>query len=146
MAQVVTTCQDPPLINMGPTVHWVGLETLMGLLVEEQEVTALADSGSQVNTVMPNFVYQYEFPILSLRPPIKLNWVRQQMYKAYGGGIHLNCSLKGSLSLMHISCSIALVHPSSLLSNVKMLCILGHPLAQPIQTQLLQELLMSCQH
>ena len=35
-----------------------------------------------------------------------------------GGGMRLNRSLKGSLLLMHISCSMALVQPSSLLSNV----------------------------
>ena len=37
-----------------------------------------------------------------------------------GEGIHLNCSLKGSLSVMRISCSIALVQPSSLSSKAKM--------------------------
>ena len=34
--------------------------------------------------------------------------------------MHLNCSLKGSLLLMQISCSIALVHPSSFPSRAKM--------------------------
>ena len=37
-----------------------------------------------------------------------------------GGGIHLNRSLKGSLSVMRIACSIALMQPSSLSSKVKM--------------------------
>ena len=31
-----------------------------------------------------------------------------------GGGMHLNCSLKGSSSLRQISCSMPLVQPSSL--------------------------------
>ena len=36
------------------------------------------------------------------------------------GGMHLKHSLKGSLSLMRISCLMALVHPSSLGSTTKM--------------------------
>ena len=35
-------------------------------MVEQREVRALADSGSQVNTVTPNFVHQHEFPVLLL--------------------------------------------------------------------------------
>ena len=35
-------------------------------------------------------------------------------------GIHLNCFLKGSLSVMQISCSITLVQPSLLSSKLKM--------------------------
>ena len=46
-------------------MHWVGPETLVSL-VEGREITALADSGSQVNTVMPNYVKHHEFPVLSL--------------------------------------------------------------------------------
>ena len=38
----------------------------MSLKVEGHEVNALADSGSQVNTVMPSHVCQHEFPILPL--------------------------------------------------------------------------------
>ena len=36
------------------------------------------------------------------------------------GGMHLNCSLKGSLLLMRISCSITLMHPSLYPSSMKM--------------------------
>ena len=45
------------MIDSGPTAHWVGPETLVGLWVEGREVDALADSGSQVNTVMPSYVH-----------------------------------------------------------------------------------------
>ena len=38
----------------------------MGLWVEGREVDALADSGSQVNTVMPSYVCQHEFAVLLL--------------------------------------------------------------------------------
>ena len=38
----------------------------MGLRVEGREVNTLVDSGSQVNTVMPGYVCQYEFPLLPL--------------------------------------------------------------------------------
>ena len=54
------------MVTSGPTAHWVGPETLVGLQVEGREVDALADSGSQVNTVMPNYVCQHEFPVLLL--------------------------------------------------------------------------------
>ena len=54
------------MIASGPTAHWVGPETLVGLWVEGREVDAVADSGSQVNTMTPNYVCQYEFPMLPL--------------------------------------------------------------------------------
>ena len=54
------------LLADGPTAHWVGPKTLVSLWVEGREVNALADSGSQVNTVMPGYVCQYEFPMLPL--------------------------------------------------------------------------------
>ena len=38
----------------------------MGLQVEGREVNTLADSGSQVNTVMPDYVHQHGFPVLPL--------------------------------------------------------------------------------
>ena len=47
-------------------MHWVGPETLIGLEVEGREVDTLADSGSQVNTVMPGYVHQHESPVLLL--------------------------------------------------------------------------------
>ena len=36
----------------------------MSLKVEGCEVNALADSGSQVNTVMPGYMHQHKFPVL----------------------------------------------------------------------------------
>ena len=65
-ARVATTCHDSSLITYGLTAHWVGPETLVGLQVEGREVDALANSGSQVNTVMPGYVHQHEFPVLPL--------------------------------------------------------------------------------
>ena len=54
------------MITSGPTAHWVGPETLVGLWVEGREVDALANSVSQVNTMMPNYVHCYEFHVLPL--------------------------------------------------------------------------------
>ena len=54
------------MIASGPTAHWVGSETLVDLWVEGREVDTLADSGRQVNTVMPSYVHQHEFPMLPL--------------------------------------------------------------------------------
>ena len=63
---VATMCCTSSLIADGPTAHWVGSKTLVGLQVEGRETDALADSGSQVNTVMPGYVHQCEFPVLPL--------------------------------------------------------------------------------
>ena len=48
------------------TAYWVGPETLVCLWVEDREINALANSGSQVNTVTPNYVHCYDFPMLPL--------------------------------------------------------------------------------
>ena len=50
----------------GPTLHWIGPETLVELTMEGRNFNSLADSGSQVNTITPALVQQYGFPILSL--------------------------------------------------------------------------------
>ena len=39
---------------------------LVDLTIEGRNVNALADSGSQVNTIMPTFMQQYGFPVLPL--------------------------------------------------------------------------------
>ena len=58
--------QDPPLEVGGPVSHWIRPETLVDLTIEGRNVNALADSGSQVNTIMPTFAQQYGFPVLPL--------------------------------------------------------------------------------
>ena len=50
----------------GPTSHWIRLEMLVELTIEGRNVNALADSGSQVNTITPALVQQYGFPVLPL--------------------------------------------------------------------------------
>ena len=50
----------------GPTAHWLGPEALVELTMEGRNFTALADSGSQVNTITPALVQQYGFPVLPL--------------------------------------------------------------------------------
>ena len=50
----------------GPTANWLGPEAVVKLVVERCEVNALADSGSQVNTVTPKFVTQNGWPVLPL--------------------------------------------------------------------------------
>ena len=54
----------------GPTSNWLGLDTVVKLVVEGCEVDALADSGSQVNTMMPEFVTQNGWPVLPLEDPV----------------------------------------------------------------------------
>ena len=64
MACVATICSASSLFNNRPTVHWLGPKTLVSLVVEGWEVKALADSGSQVNMVMPSFVHEHKLPVL----------------------------------------------------------------------------------
>ena len=58
--------QDPLLEVRGPTLHWIGPETLVDLTIEGRNVNALADSGSQSNMIMPTLVQQYGLPVLPL--------------------------------------------------------------------------------
>ena len=57
---------DPLLEAGGPTAHWIGPEMLVDLTIEGRNINALADSGSQVNTIMPTFMQHYGFPVLPL--------------------------------------------------------------------------------
>ena len=70
--------QDPLLEVGGPAAHWIRPEMLVDLMTEGRIVNALADSGSQVNTIMPTFVWQYGFPVLPLEDLVdhSLNLVR----------------------------------------------------------------------
>ena len=54
-----------PFVN-GPTTNWLGPEAVVKLVVEGCEVNTLADSGSQVNTMMPEFVTQNGWLVLPL--------------------------------------------------------------------------------
>ena len=64
--RVIRWIQDPLLEAGGPVLHWIGPETLVDLTIQGRNVNALADSGSQVNTIMPALVQQYGFPVLPL--------------------------------------------------------------------------------
>ena len=58
--------QNPRLEVGGPTAHWLGPETLVELTMEGRNFNALADSGSQLNTITPALVQQCGFPVLPL--------------------------------------------------------------------------------
>ena len=64
--------RNPRLKVGGPTAHWLGPETLVELTIEGRNFTALADSGSQVNTIMPALVQQCGFPVLPLEDLVGL--------------------------------------------------------------------------
>ena len=53
-------------VRTGPTTRWVGPETLVDVVLEGCEASALADSGSQVNTMTPEFVQERGYPVLPL--------------------------------------------------------------------------------
>ena len=54
-----------------PTTRWLGLETLVDVVLEGCELSALADSGSHVNTMMPEFVQERGYPVLLLDKLVK---------------------------------------------------------------------------
>ena len=58
--------QNPLLEVGGPALYWIGPETLVDLTIEGRNVSALVDSGSQVNIITPTLVQQYGFPVLLL--------------------------------------------------------------------------------
>ena len=64
--RMIGQIQNPQLEVGGPTLHWIGPEMLVELTVEGRNFNALADSGSQVNTITPTLVQQYGFPVLPL--------------------------------------------------------------------------------
>ena len=47
-------------------MRWLGPETLVDVVLEGYSVLALADSGSQVNTMMPEFVQAWGYSVLPL--------------------------------------------------------------------------------
>ena len=53
-------------LEMGPMTTWVGPETLVDVMLEGCKVLALADSGSQVNTMTPEFLQEWGYPVLPL--------------------------------------------------------------------------------
>ena len=46
--------------------RWVGPEMLVDVMLEGCKVSALADSGSQVNMMMLEFVQEQGYPVLPL--------------------------------------------------------------------------------
>ena len=53
-------------VETGPTMRWVGPETLVDMVLEGCEALALADSRSQVNTMTLEFVQERDYPVLPL--------------------------------------------------------------------------------
>ena len=53
-------------METGPTMRWVGPETLVDIVLEGCEASALAYSGSQVNTMTPEFIQERGYLVLPL--------------------------------------------------------------------------------
>ena len=45
-------------VETGPTMRWVGPETLVDVVLEGCKASALADSSSQVNKMTPEFIQE----------------------------------------------------------------------------------------
>ena len=55
-----------PALETGPTMRLVGPETQVDIVLEGCSLSALADSGSQVDMMMPEFVGAQGYPVLLL--------------------------------------------------------------------------------
>ena len=64
--KVASFLEVPLTMETGPTMRWVGSETLVDVMLEGCKALALADSGSQVNMMMPEFVQERGYPVLPL--------------------------------------------------------------------------------
>ena len=53
--RVINTPINVKTIESEPTRRWIGPKTMVDVIIEEHEVAVLADSGSQVNTITPEF-------------------------------------------------------------------------------------------
>ena len=58
MTRVASYPEVAPALETGPTMRWVGPETLVDVMLEGCKVSALADSGSQVNMMTPEFMQE----------------------------------------------------------------------------------------
>ena len=64
--RVISYPEVAPSLETGPMTRWVGPEMLVDVMLEGCEVLALADSGSQVNMMMPEFVQEQGYLVLPL--------------------------------------------------------------------------------
>ena len=82
---VIGWIQNPLLEAGGPTLHWIGPETLVDLTIEGRNVNALVDSGSQVNMITHALVQQLWVSCPAIGRPSGLSFephrVRQETYK-----------------------------------------------------------------
>ena len=66
VTRVISYPEVAPSLETGPMTRWVGPETLVDVMLEGCEVSALADSGSQVNTMTPEFMQEWGYLVLPL--------------------------------------------------------------------------------
>ena len=66
VTRVVHTLINVKTIKSEPTTRWIRLETVVDIILEGHEVAALADSGSQVKTITPEFANAWGYPVLPL--------------------------------------------------------------------------------
>ena len=66
VTRVISYPEVAPSLETGPMTRWVGPEMLVDVMLEGCKVSALADSGSQVNTMMLEFVQEQGYLVLPL--------------------------------------------------------------------------------
>ena len=80
--RVIGRIWDPLLEMGGPVSHWIGPETLVDLTIEGRNINALADSGSQVNTITPTVWVSCPATGRPSRPPIEPCRVGREVYES----------------------------------------------------------------
>ena len=82
------------MMNQGPEVNVHVTGQIWDLTLEGRNVNALADSGSQVNTITPTFVQQYGFPVLLLEDLVN--------YPLNHVGLGRKCTSLLSFIILHV--------------------------------------------
>ena len=118
LKSIVEKCAAPDMLSSASCILGRGYESFF--------VQALRHLKSMQNHRDPSFfhtnttaLHQRDW-LGQIVPVSSISLSDAQTSSNKGRGMHLKCSLKGSLSLMQISCLMALVHPSSLDSTMKM--------------------------
>ena len=118
LKSIMEKCAAPAILSKASWIHCKGYESLF--------VHVLSLQKSMQKCSIPSFFLTNATTLHHgdwlgcITPTSNISHREACTSSNSGGGIHLNHSLKSSLYMMWISCSIALVQPSSFPSNTKM--------------------------
>ena len=119
LKSILEKCVAPAILSNASWIHGKGYESFFMYTLSLQEST---QKCSDPSFFLTNTTALHHGDWLGcIAPTSSISQSEVHTSSKDGGGICLNHSLNGSLSVMWISCLIALVQPSSFPSNKKML-------------------------